>query len=558
VFTLRRNRRSRCPEKRNDWTQKGYVATLISVTGSGSDLVFAGTFEKRSANVWLCKFGLTDGPENNAGSLAFYNKWAIQNGCILHSASIYGTVSNKRYAGIWLPNPEGVKWACRASETAGSYQTWFDAYTKIPFRLGYADISEDQLYLSIFRDDSVGEWVARHGMTSSGYQAEFDKQVAKGFFPICVHGGGKGSDTRYAAIFARQAEPSDRQWTITGNAVASLSEFDKAVKNFMQANAVRAGTLAIAKNGKLAFARAYTWAEPGYPITQPDSFFRLASCSKAFVCAAIQKCYDAKLIKPSSPVFPLLEITSAALPSQKPHPKINAITVKNLVDHAGGWDHTAANFDAVFANRQIALSLGLPGAPTKRDLARYMYGEPLQFDPGTNSQYSNFGYVLLGLVVEQVTGKSFTDFVRQSVLAPLGINDVFLARTRREQRREREVTYDDPGLGVTALDPHSNELLPACYGGGGYLTETMDSGGGLCATTTALVQFINKNAAWGIGDRNPGSARSGGMAGTASLMVSRWDGVDYAYAFNTRKFPADALKAFDEKLAKLLDTTTIP
>lgn len=534
------------------WTKKGYLPNIISVCGEGSDLVFAGTFEKGSEKAWLCKFGLTDGSENNTGTFAFYNKWAIQNGCVLTSASIYGTISNRRYAAVWLPNPNKVMWAWRSSETSLGHQSWFDAYTQIPFRPDLVAVSQDHLYLSVFRNDAIGEWEARHGMTASKYQAEFDKLVKQGFIPIRVQGGGSGDDTRYAAIFAKHTSPLPRKWTVTGTSVSSLSKVDSVVKNFMQANAIRAGSLAIAKNGQLKFARAYTWAEPGYPITQPNSLLRLASCSKAFACAAIQKCYDKKLISPSTTVFPLLGISSAALPSQTPNSKINTITVQHLVDHAGGWDRSASHFDAVFSMRKIALDLGLSGPVSKRDIARYMYGEPLQFAPGTNTEYSNFGYLLLGLVVEQVTGISFIDFVKKEVLSPFDIHDVFLALTRREQRLSNEVSYDDPGLGATALDPRSNDLVPYCYGGEGWMTDRMDSGGGLCASATALVQFINKNAAWGIGGRVAPAARSGSMAGTSSLMVSRKDGIDYAYIFNTRKFPAGPLKEFDDQLAGVI------
>jgi hypothetical protein len=67
----------------------------------------------------------------------------------------------------------------------------------------------------------------------------------------------------------------------------------------------------------------------------------------------------------------------------------------------------------------------------------------------------------------------------------------------------------------------------------------MDTGGGLVATAPAVSAFINQNAVWGIGGRASGSARSGAMAGTASLAVSRGDGIDWIYVFNTVDVPAD-------------------
>jgi hypothetical protein len=54
--------------------------------------------------------------------------------------------------------------------------------------------------------------------------------------------------------------------------------------------------------------------------------------------------------------------------------------------------------------RAIALALGLNHPVQKLDVAKYMYGQPLQDTPGTNSAYSNYGYLLLSAIVEQVTG----------------------------------------------------------------------------------------------------------------------------------------------------------
>jgi CubicO group peptidase (beta-lactamase class C family) len=57
-----------------------------------------------------------------------------------------------------------------------------------------------------------------------------------------------------------------------------------------------------------------------------------------------------------------------------------------------------------------------------------MVGEPLQFTPGTQERYSNFGYVVLGLVAEKAGASAFHDLVRDQVAAPLGIDRVFRAR----------------------------------------------------------------------------------------------------------------------------------
>ena len=68
--------------------------------------------------------------------------------------------------------------------------------------------------------------------------------------------------------------------------------------------------------------------------------------------------------------------------------------------------------------RQIALDQNLNHAVDKIEVARYMYGRPLDFTPATNYKYSNFGYVLASIVVEQITGVKFFDFVKTNLLQP--------------------------------------------------------------------------------------------------------------------------------------------
>jgi len=297
-------------------------------------------------------------------------------------------------------------------------------------------------------------------MTSAEYQMEFNQQTASGYYPICVQGGGTTANAVYGAIFAKQDIPSARQWTVTGAAVPSLAAFDAAFQNFMQANAVRAAQFTISKNGSVLLARAYTWAEPGYRLTQPSDRFLLASCSKMFCEQAIQTLYDSGVLKPPTLVvkpngsevpvvgdlvtgnssgamgtvsvlegntLTLSSVTgtftnsdtaatmsssggtvavvsytpsTAAYPllgfSHPADPRSDTITIQQLLDHEGGYnDGTNKSLpsapDPTYDMRTIALTLGLNRAVQKLDVAKYMYGRPLQYTPGTNSAYSNYG-----------------------------------------------------------------------------------------------------------------------------------------------------------------------
>ena len=557
----------------NNWTAKGFVPIIVSATGTSGNAIFAAVFEQGIAGAWFARHGMTSGPETNAGTFQSFNKSARDQKMVLRSVAIYGTANDRRYAAVWHSNPVFVKWHVHASDTGTSYQTIFDAETQLPgyqlaaYRPSYVALSSDHIYCSVFKDDVVGPWVARHGMSSAEYQAEFNTQTSAGFYPICVQGGGSGSNTRYAALFAKQDIPLSRQWTVTGPAVPALAGFDNLMHSFMQANGVRAAQLAIAKNGVSKFSRAYTWAEPGYRVTQPSDRFLLASCSKMFLEAAVQSLYDTNPPKLTSQtkVYPLLGFSNPA------DPRSDTITIQQLLDHMGGYDDTASGsgFDPTYNMRKIALDLNLGHPVTKLDVARYMYARMLDFKPGTNNKYSNFGYLLAGAVIEHVTGMKYFDYVKKTLLQPANITEVQVISTRASSRTNDEAIAEDEGLGLSPLDLASQLRIPAVYGGDGEINEVGDPNDGTGASAHALTQFIYLHAVWGNGPRANGAARSGSTPGASSLAVSRSDGIDWACVINTRDWPINTSPSLNDlfdltapisstSITHLLDTTPLP
>ena len=601
----------------NTWTAQGYVPVLVSATGPIANAVFAAVFEQGIPGPWQARHGVPAGPANQGGSFDYFNASFTAQNLYIRSVAIYGDSSNRYYIAVWHSNPGYVKWHVHSADPAPHYQTTFNAETQLPgyglhgYRPAYVALSSDQTYCSVFKDDVVGEWVARHGMTSAQYQTEFNQQTASGFYPICVQGGATTANAVYAAIFAKQDIPSARQWTATGTPVASLAAFDSAFQQFMQANAVRAAQFTLSKNGSVLLARAYTWAEPGYRTTQPSDRFLLASCSKMFCEQAIQTLYNSGALKPptlvvkpngsdvpvvgdsvkgnrsgatgvvsaiqgdtltlisvmgafttadnaatmsvsrgtvavisysgGTAVYPLLGFSHPA------DPRSDTITVQQLLDHEGGYnDGTNTSLpsatDPTYNMRNIAIALGLNRPVQKLDVAQYMYGQPLQYTPGTNSAYSNYGYLLLSAVVEKVTGMPYWNYVEQNVLAPLGITEVLLSSTEAQLRDPSEAICEDQGLGLDPTNITSNLLIPAVYGGDGQIKEVAAGCAGLAASATALTQFVHVNLVWGNGRRwaNSGNwwlGRTGSTPGTSTEAASLSSGVDWAYVINTRDVP---------------------
>jgi CubicO group peptidase (beta-lactamase class C family) len=533
----------------NTWAAQGYASELVSVTGSGNDAIFAAVMIQGVTGGWTARHNLS------AADFASQNTAAMSASMIPICVSIYGDPGSPTYAGIWRANPGFTKWAVNPADPAQSYQTTFNTDTQLPgytlnaWRPAYVAVSSDQTYCSVYKDDYVGPWVARHGMSASEYQAEFDAQNSAGRYPIFVQGGGSGSDIVYTAVFAAQDQPIAREWTVTGTPVPARAGIDSAMQAFMKTNGVRAAQVAFGQNGTIEFARAYTWAEPGYRVTQPGDHFLLASCSKMFCEAVIQALFNANILHPADKAYAKLSFSHPA------DPRSDQITIQELLNHTGGYDDSIAPyFDPTYNMGEIAKSMGA-NPLTRLDVCKYMYGQPLQHNPGTTNAYSNYGYLLLAAVADAVTPqRNYYNYLQAELLQPEGISEVGIVSTLASGRTGKEAIAEDPGLGANALDPISPLQVPSVYGGDGEINEIGAANDGLGASARALALFAHQHAVWGNGGRAAGYARDGSTPGASTFVWSRGDGVDAAFTINTRTWPAGSPSDLVSQLQSKIDS----
>jgi hypothetical protein len=229
---------------------QGYSLRLVTVVGSGSSVVFAAVAEKTGA-LWAAKHDLTNGGMSDANSLQTFLDTQRKAGLVPTAIAIYGSPGSPLFAVACQGVSQAVQWAYFGTPVdATQWQNCFNAFTRVPLRPGHFSISSDQQYIGVFRNDSLGLQAVRHGMTGSDYQTFVNQMKAQGNFPVIVAGAGSGSNTRYAAAFAKQTTPIARQWTATGNAVPYLSALDTTLQNFMEGYAVRAGSVAVVRKGR--------------------------------------------------------------------------------------------------------------------------------------------------------------------------------------------------------------------------------------------------------------------------------------------------------------------
>jgi CubicO group peptidase (beta-lactamase class C family) len=283
---------------------------------------------------------------------------------------------------------------------------------------------------------------------------------------------------------------------ISGAAVPGMGAYDQVITDFMRKFSIPGGAVAVMRDGKLIYARGFGYAdvENKTPV-QPDALFRIASVSKTITSAAVMKLVDEGKLELDDRVAPLIAHLAPA-PGATVDPRWEQITIRHLLNHTGGWDRNKPNggFDPIDRPVIAAAAVNAAVPASAETLIRYMKGMPLDFNPGEKFAYSNFGYIILGRVIERVSGMPYKEYVRTRVLQPVGANRTQQGRSRMQDALAGEVKYYmpwEPGLGMTALVPSvfpGEGTVPFNYGG--FHLEAGDASGAWVSSTIDLLRFV--------------------------------------------------------------------
>ncbi|HUE69951.1 MAG TPA: serine hydrolase domain-containing protein [Pirellulaceae bacterium] len=287
-------------------------------------------------------------------------------------------------------------------------------------------------------------------------------------------------------------EGADIEFPITGGAVADLAPLDAWMKEIMAEHKIPGGSLAVVKDGKLVYARGFGYAdrEAKTPV-QPESLFRIASVSKPITAVAIMKLAEQGKLKLDDKVLDYIDAEPFLAEDRKIDERWQQVTLAHCLTHTGGWDR-GVSYDPMFQALRMSREMKVPLPIEPLHIIRYQRGMPLDFDPGSRYAYSNFGYSLLGRVIEKVSGKSYEQYVKDEVFAPLGISSPRIGRSLASERAEGEVNYYvvNDGTGVAVTGPaggNEDEKVPVSYGV--WRQETLDAHGGWIASTIDLAKF---------------------------------------------------------------------
>jgi CubicO group peptidase (beta-lactamase class C family) len=166
------------------------------------------------------------------------------------------------------------------------------------------------------------------------------------------------------------------------------------------------GTVLVAQEGKVLLDKGYGFANLEWEIPNtPTTKFRLGSVTKQFTAASILLLEERGKLKVEDPVKKYMPDAPAAW---------DKITIFHVLTHTSGIPSFTG-----FPDYQPTEAI--PTTPEKL-VARFR-DKPLEFEPGTKWNYSNSGYVLLGYLIEKISGQKYSEFVQQNIFTPLGMKD---------------------------------------------------------------------------------------------------------------------------------------
>ncbi len=355
-----------------------------------------------------------------------------------------------------------------------------------------------------------------------------------------------GAIGRAGDLFAQAA----RGGRPTGQEMGEMNRIEYA---FRQQYSVPANSIAISRNGQFVYDIARGMADKQHAQqVQQSSLFRIASVTKPITSVTIFTLIEQGKLNLNDKVFGPSGVLGTKYGKGSYKQYVTDVTVDNLLTHtSGGWPND--NTDPMFTH---------DGWDHQKLIEETIENLPLTYPPGQHWAYSNFGYCVLGRVIEAVTGQPYDAYVKANILAPCGITDMQIAGNKESQRAPNEVVY----YGQFDENPYDMNVT------------RMDSHGGWIATSTDLVQFLNHVAGapgipallkpatirqmttpapaydqnaqakyargWMVRDNGAGNWwHNGSLPGSTTIMVRTSTGMCWAALTNTRTQPSNEIDA---------------
>ncbi len=456
-------------QKFSAYSKQGYRLTHITAFDVKGKDYYAAIWEKKSGPAMKAHHGMT-----SASYQQKFTTYAKQ-GYRVVKISGYAINGSTRYAAIWHKT-SGPAMKAHHGMTSASYQQKYTAYSKQGYRL--SDLSAytvkgKDYYAAIWHKKSGPASSARHRLTAMNYQQEFDNFRYTGYRPRLVSGYNINGQARYAAI-----------WDAGAIKASDLSKIQNKIKGFMNKYDVPGLQIAVSKDEKLIFARGYGKADQEKNVLMgPNLKGRIASISKPITSAAIHKLdLSDNSFNLNTRVFGVASIFGNSYNTKNLSSHEKNIKVVNLLEHTAGanvWDNnTTLEQSNTDPKAKEANPTGDPMFQNSNFSHAKLFTWILDtrnpdYAPGTYYAYSNFGYSVLGRIIEKKTNQSYETWVRNNILKPAGAGGMYISKNAKSQKRANEMVY-------YGSNPYGSNI------------QRMDSHGGWAGSTIDLLRFMSR------------------------------------------------------------------
>ena len=196
---------------------------------------------------------------------------------------------------------------------------------------------------------------------------------------------------------------------------------DTTLTNFQNKWKIPGLSIAIAKDGRLIYAKGFGYADTTKKIlVTPNHLFRFSSCTKTMTSLALMQLVENGKISVDDNVFGEKGILNSSLYSNITDSLIYLIKVKHLLRHNVGWP----DIDIIGENT-ASIELNLPIPAGIEENVKYFLLQKQEFYPGTQFRYANVNYLFLGQIISELSGKTYKDHIIDNFLPQLGIKTVF-------------------------------------------------------------------------------------------------------------------------------------
>lgn len=277
-----------------------------------------------------------------------------------------------------------------------------------------------------------------------------------------------------------------------GISTERLGRIDKMVEEYIANNWVPGAVVLIARNGKIAYHKAYGYSDKENKILlKKDDIFRIASQSKAITSLAVMMLWEEgkfSLDDAASKYIPefknptVLKTYDPKDSTYTTEPAKSEVTIRQLLTHTSGLDYAAIGsneFKAIYAKARVPSGIG-NDQMVLADKMKILAKLPLRHQPGEKWTYG-LNSDMLGYLVEVLSGMSFNDFLHKRIFDPLGMKDTYFYLPKEKQNR-LVVLYDGnkgaltkaSGKAYDNVNPDYPRLPGTYYSGGAGLSSTVE------------------------------------------------------------------------------------